>query len=59
METAIENNGNGRNCLICTIIRLKRTGQQLSLTDAPPVAFGRGSLQHAPENDIMLSAVSS
>jgi len=59
METAIENNDDGRNCLICTIIRLKRTGQKLSLTDATPAAQGRGSLQHAAENDIMLSAVLS
>jgi hypothetical protein len=29
METAIENNGDGRNCLICTMIRLKRTAQEL------------------------------
>jgi hypothetical protein len=53
METAIENNGDGRNCLICTVIRLKGTGQELSLTVANPAARGRGSLQHAIENDIM------
>jgi hypothetical protein len=53
METAIEHNGDGRNCLICTIIRLKGTGQQLSRMVVTPAAQGRGSLQHAIENDIM------
>jgi hypothetical protein len=57
METAVENNGASRNCLMCTVIGLERTGRELSLMDASSFTRGRGSLQQAAENDIMAPAI--